>query len=253
MTVQLTVNNGNSTLTPTNGMLAAIDDITTICPSGNCVVDASNVPLGNSTRNFAIVTVLSQQTAGTRVTFSKASFFYPTHRNKLVVDFGYMISWLTVIPSVTTSLKSYTNSDAAIQYSSGWGQNGSYVSTVSQISDNFNFLFDGQAIWVWGFCGPREQTNNYYGKFTIDDVCEHHVILKLSCKETNDAINKDIGSIYSTGYMSYEGTHLPQDEDCLIWFTSNLPDTGNHLYYESDSSEFNFKSIDVLQVSGAAT
>jgi hypothetical protein len=84
MTVQLTVNNGNSTLTPANGMLASIDDITTICTSGNCVADASNVPLGNSTRNFAIITV-SQQTAGASVTFYKASFFYPTHRSKLVI------------------------------------------------------------------------------------------------------------------------------------------------------------------------
>lgn len=62
---------------------------------------------------------------------------------------------------------------------------------------------------------------------------------------------QDIGGISSTGDLSDERVHPPQDENCLIWFTANLPDTGNSLYYESDSAEINIKSIDILQVSGA--
>lgn len=190
--IQLSVNNVNSTRLPANGLLVAVDDITKICPaSGNCATDASNVPLGNATENVAVVTVKSQ-TAGAKVTLSKVMFGYPTHRSGSVIHRGGSCNSISSTLSVTASIKSYNSSDSQIQYSQGWSQNGTYLSSNSQISDTFTFPFDGQvcistfhdmcndpdilfdvqAVWVWGFCGPRQMSTDYYGKWTINNRCK---------------------------------------------------------------------------------
>lgn len=93
MTLTLRVNGGsNITLVPSGGMLAAIDDISTLCDktSSSYCNDRSNVAPGSSSSayNYAELTA-TQSVAGARVSFSKAVVPYATHRSGCVSPYTF--------------------------------------------------------------------------------------------------------------------------------------------------------------------
>jgi hypothetical protein len=87
----------------------------------------------------------------------------------------------------TTSITTYDPYSTAITYTGGWSQNGTYMQSrngsyngIGTDSKTFKLNFDGPAIWIWGFCGPTDVSNNFdYGWLTINGVGMYEYLVDL--------------------------------------------------------------------------
>ncbi|KAG8802923.1 hypothetical protein FRC17_006311 [Serendipita sp. 399] len=135
----------------------------------------------------------------------------------------------------TTSLVSYSNTDSRISFTTGWTRNGTYTQSGTVSTQTFSMIFDGPAIWVWGFCGRRSSGYDsiIYGTLTLNGG------------------SSDMASV--TTAEAATTNSIPQDLKCLIWFSGNLNNTGNTLSFDSERRNFMLHSIDVLNVQGGET
>lgn len=160
----------------------------------------------------------------------------------------YSDNYSKCIPKIrwrgTNTLKTYTNTDPAIRYTTGWTKNGTYMQSGTTLAQNMNLAFDGQAIWVWGFCGQRERYDfSSYGTFTVNGNGRHIIrdFVLWFTLFVDDYISDSSG----------DGVPRAQDPKCLLDFRGNLPSTGNTLRIDSRGLyNVMIDSIDVLQVSG---
>jgi hypothetical protein len=92
------------------------------------------------------------------------------------------------------SLKTYSNEDPAIEYSTGWTRNGTYMQSgvatrqYSRAASTFKLVFDGPAVWIWGFCGRREEDDDaHYGRLYVNndgmlDLSRPFISVSRSCR-----------------------------------------------------------------------
>ncbi|CCA69439.1 hypothetical protein PIIN_03339 [Serendipita indica DSM 11827] len=221
MTIKLAINSGNAiTLSPSNGVWTSIPDFTVGCTSYSCRDQSLST---SSVYNYNTASIsITQYTVGAKASFSKAVYAYGTRRI-----------------GATASVTTYSNTDSRIRFTTGWTTNSttfgfSYRQSGEDVARQFDLSFDGQAVWIWGFCGRR--ANGYdstsYGIATV---------------------NSDDEYLWASSGEPYSSPLKPQDLKCLIYFVGNLKDSGNSLTYDSREYQFLLHSIDVLTVSGGTT
>ncbi|PVF92322.1 hypothetical protein CPB86DRAFT_802122 [Serendipita vermifera] len=226
VTLEITINDAHRSVdvTPANGMLVHFDDFfQEYCSGmrGRCFDRSEpNVLDEDDDQDYNMMLVrVKENRAVKEVRFTKAVYQYPTHKS-----------------GASVSVKNYPASSIEIEYTGGWSQNGSYIQSrsgsfpgVAADPRTFAFNFDGRAVWVWGFCGPREVSDDAeYGELRINNI---------------------VTPYYWEVYANRE--LWPQDPKCLLWFSGNLKDSGNVMKYSDERhNNFQLHSIDVLQVSG---
>ncbi|CAG8720849.1 13294_t:CDS:2, partial [Acaulospora colombiana] len=194
-------------LSPGNGFLAAYDDFTTACDTFDqgCTDRSALTNRSNPFNTFVIN--ITDNTSGGALRFTKASI----------------------------SIRTYSIDDGDIVYSDGWSRNGTYMQSgiqtrqYSRPASSFKLVFDGPAVWIWGFCGRREQQDNaHYGRLYVN----------------NDGGEGQVANPNNTLTDA-----RPEDAKCLIYFIGNLDDRSNQIVFkDSQTCNFQLHSIDVLQV-----
>jgi hypothetical protein len=107
----------------------------------------------------------------------------------------------------TTSVMTYDPYSTSITYTGGWSQNGTYMQSrsgsyngIGTDSRTFKLNFDGPAIWIWGFCGPTDVSNNFdYGWLTINGVGMYDCLVYLTRLLICIQFIAVLGSLLKTG------------------------------------------------------
>lgn len=208
-------------LSPGDGFLAAYDDFTTACDAFDLGCTDRSALTNRSNPFNTFVVNITENTSGGSLRFTRGVFKYPIH-----------------LSQASISIRTYNIDDGEIVYSDGWTRNGTYMQSgiqtrqYSRPASSFKLVFDGPAVWIWGFCGRREEQDNaHYGRLYVN----------------ND--NSIGGEGQVTNPNNTQTDIRPEDAKCLIYFVGNLDNRSNQIVFKDlQTCNFQLHSIDVLQV-----